>query len=88
MENTDDLIDYILGEIVTTVPLIGTYTYKFGKFYRNHPRLKMIHTDVYINEYNKLYDIHKIIQKLREICPYYNSHYDDINEVIHVRAKV
>ena len=30
---TEDLIDYILGEIAITVPYMGSYKYQFGKFF-------------------------------------------------------
>ena len=85
---SQELIDYILGEIAITVPYMGSYKYQFGKFYRNHPRLTTFYDrTVYINEYEKIYDINNIIKELRRFCPQYNIYYNSINGSIHVRVE-
>jgi hypothetical protein len=85
---SQELIEYILGEIAITVPYMGSYKYQFGKFYRNHPRLTTFYDrTVYINEYEKIYDINNIIKELRRFCPQYNIYYNNINGSIHVRVE-
>lgn len=84
---SDQLVNYISGEIDITVPFIGSYKYQFGKFYKNHPRfIDEANKTLYINEYDKIYDISNVLEKLRLLYPSYSIYYDDINEVIHVRA--
>lgn len=84
---TEDLIEYILGEIAITVPYMGSYKYQFGKFYRNHPRLTTFYDKtIYTNEYEKIYDINTIIKGLKQSCPNYTIYYDSINGSIHVRV--
>lgn len=65
---------------------MSSYKYQFGKFYKNHPRFTDAKKTLYINEYEKIYDISKIVDQLRLLYPSYHIYYDDINEIIHVRA--
>jgi hypothetical protein len=82
-----ELVQYIVGEVGITVPFVGSYKYQFGKFYKNHPRFTDV-TDktVYMNEYEKIYDVAGVVEQLRLIYPSYSIYYDDINGVIHVRV--
>ena len=41
---------------------------------------------LYMNEYEKIYDLAGVLEKLRLLYPHYHIFYDDINEVIHVRV--
>ena len=85
---TEDLIKYISGEIDITVPFMSSYKYQFGKFYKNHPRFTGdTKKTLYINEYEKIYDVSKIVDQLRLLYPSYHIYYDDINEIIHARVK-
>ena len=84
----NELVQYIVGEVNITVPFTSSYKYHFGKFYKNHPRF----TDVadktlYMNDYEKIYDVPSVVEQLRLIYPCYNIYYDDINGVIHVRVR-
>jgi hypothetical protein len=82
-----DLVKYIAGEVDITVPFIGSYKYYFGKYYKNHPRFTGVaDKTLYINEYEKLYDVAGVVEQLRLIYPSYSIYYDDINGVIHVRS--
>lgn len=84
-----ELVKYISGEIDITVPFMGSYKYQFGKFYKNHPRFTgPASNTIYINEYETIYDISNVLEKLRLLYPSYHIYYDGINEIIHVRAIV
>jgi hypothetical protein len=83
----DEVVKYIQGEVALTVPFIGSYKYQFGKFYMNHPRFTDdIANTIYSNEYEKIYNVSKIVEQLQLIYPSYHIFYDDINEIIHVRV--
>jgi len=83
----DELVKYIAGEVDITVPFMGSYKYHFGKFYKDHPRFTgPAAKTLYRNEYEKIYDITSVLEKLRLIYPHYHIFYDDINDVIHVRV--
>jgi hypothetical protein len=83
----DELVKFIIGEVEITVPFIGSYKYQFGKFYKGHPRPTEIPAKtLYLNEYEKLYDVSKIVEQLQLVYPSYHIFYDDINEIIHVRV--
>jgi hypothetical protein len=86
---TDDLIKYIIGEINITVPFTGSYKYQFGSFYKNHPRfVGVVDKTIYRNEYEKIYEVYRIVEQLQQFYPSYFIFYNDINGVIHVRVKV
>lgn len=86
---TENLVKYISGEIDITVPFMGSYKYQFGKFYKNHPRFtEDAANTLYINEYEKIYDVSKVVKQLRLIYPSYYIYFDDINGIIHVRVIV
>ena len=82
-----ELVKYICGEIDITVPFMGSYKYQFGKFYKDHPRFtEGAPKTLYMNEYEKIFDLKGVLEKLRLIYPSYHIFYDDINEVIHCRV--
>jgi hypothetical protein len=84
---TDALVKYIAGEVDITVPFMGSYKYQFGKYHKDHPRfMGEVPKTLYMNEYEKIYDLAGVLEKLRLLYPHYHIFYDDINEVIHVRV--
>jgi hypothetical protein len=85
----DELIKYIIGEVGITVPFMGSYRYQFGKYHSNHPRFTdAVEKTIYTNDYEKIYEVSKIVDELRLVYPSYHIFYDDINEIIHVRVIV
>ena len=83
----EELVKYIAGEVNITVTFMGSYKYYFGKYYKNHPRFtEVADKTLYMNEYEKLYDVAGVLDKLRLIYPSYHIYYDDINGAIHVRV--
>jgi hypothetical protein len=84
----DELVKYIVREVEITVPFMGSYKYYFGKFYKDHPRFtEVADKTLYMNDYEKIYDVPVVLDKLRLVYPFYDIFYDDINGVIHVRVR-